>query len=135
VPVADTFHRGLNRVAEPAILFPLIAVLLLAVIWAATLGLMKLQHSDAEHVAAVSSRELLGTYEAQVVRALREIDQTLKLVKFWRERDRGHRPLAELRDKGLLPPDLLFSVSIADRQGAIVDSTSPTQRQDIANQD
>lgn len=65
---------------------------------------MKLKHSDAKHVAAVSSREPLGTYEAQVVRALREIDQTLKLVKFWRERDPGHRPLAELRDKGLLPP-------------------------------
>ena len=49
--VSDTFRRGLNRVAEPAVLFPAIGIVMLTAIWAATLGIIKLKHSDAEHVA------------------------------------------------------------------------------------
>jgi signal transduction histidine kinase/DNA-binding response OmpR family regulator len=135
VLVLDTFRRGLNRVAEPAVLFPAIAILLVTAIWAATLGIIRLKHSDAEHVAAVSSRELLDTYEARVASALHEIDQTLNLVKYSHEGDGRYRALAELRDKGLLPPDLLFSVSIADRRGAITDSTQASQKQDVSHED
>jgi diguanylate cyclase (GGDEF)-like protein len=135
LPVAEKFRRGLNRIVEPGLLFPVIAILSLGFIWAATVELIRIKHSDAEHVAAVSSRELLGTYEAQVVRALREIDQTLNLVKYWRESAPGHGSLAELKDRNLLPPDLLFTVSIADRQGAIIDSTGQTRGLSVADQD
>src|ERR1700730_16001140 len=135
VSVSDTFRRGLNRVAEPAVLFPVIAILLLTAVWAATLGLIKLKYSDAEHDASVSSSELMGTYQAQVSRALHEIDKTLNLVKYWHEGGQRQRALAELRDHGLLPPDLLFNVSIANRQGMITDSTHPPQKQDVANDD
>src|SRR5580658_6587026 len=118
-PLKDAFRRRLGRVTEPQILFPLIAVFLLTVVWGTTLSVLRVRHADAEHAAAVSSRELLGTYEAQVVRALREIDQTLNLVKFWPDRQAAHRTLAELKEKGLLPPDLIFTVSIADGSGTI----------------
>jgi signal transduction histidine kinase/CheY-like chemotaxis protein/HPt (histidine-containing phosphotransfer) domain-containing protein len=134
VPVSDTFHRVLNRVAEPAVLFPVIAILLLAAIWAATLGLIKLKYSDAEHVASISSTELVGTYQAQVARVLHQIDQTLSLVKFWHEGDHGHHTLAELRDKGLLLPDLFFNVSMANRQGTITDSTHTIQTQNVGSE-
>jgi diguanylate cyclase (GGDEF)-like protein len=121
-------------------LFPLVAMGLLALVWTATGEIIRLKHADSERVAAVSSEELLGTYEAQVVRALREIDQTLNLIKYWHERNLTDRTLAELEDRGLLPPDLIFIVSIADRHGDIVDSTridgtrSPRQS-NIADQD
>jgi diguanylate cyclase (GGDEF)-like protein len=130
----DSFHRFFSRATEPQILFPLIAALLLAVIWGSTFGVLRVKRAAAEHAAAVASRDLLDTYEAQVVRALREIDQTLNLVKYWHERG-GENQLAELRDKGLLPPDLLFVVSIADRAGAVVDSTRPVAGQNVASQD
>ena len=124
------FSRG----AEPQIRYPLIAAFLLAVIWGSTFAILRVKHVAAEHAAAVSSRDLLGTYEAQVVRALREIDQTLNLVKYWHERGGGSR-LAELRDNGLLPPDLLFVVSIADRAGVVVDSTRAFAGANVASQD
>jgi diguanylate cyclase (GGDEF)-like protein len=135
VHLTDTLHRKLSKIAEPTLLFPVIAVALLALLWTATIELIKLKHADTEHVAAVSSRELLGTYEAQVVRALREIDQTLNLIKYWREGDRGNRTLADLKDRGLLPPDLLFVVSIADRRGAVIDSTRTPREPNVAQQD
>src|SRR6185436_4254221 len=107
-------QRGFGRATEPLILFPLIAAALLAVIGAGTYGLIRLKYTEAERAASVSARELLDTYEAQVVRALREIDQTLNLVKYWHARDASHAQLSELADIGLLPPDLVFIVSIAD---------------------
>ena len=135
MPLAAILQRTLRHVTERQALFPLIAALLLAVIWATTLGVIKVEHYDAEHAAAVSSRELLMTYEAQVVRAVREIDQTLKLVKYWHEREAGRGVLSELKDKGLLPPELLFVVSIADRDGAVVDSSPTPERPNVADQD
>src|SRR3984957_247488 len=43
--------------------------------------------------------------------------------------------LADLKDKGLLPPDLLFTVSITDAKGAIVESTRPTAVTSVAEED
>jgi signal transduction histidine kinase len=134
MPLTDTFRRGSRRLSEPQILFPLIGVLVLAVIWGTTFGIIRAKDSATERAAAASTRALLGTYEAQVVRALHEIDQALNLVKYWPQRATGGT-LADLRDKGLLPPDLLFVVSIADRAGNIVGSTHPTGKQNVADQD
>jgi diguanylate cyclase (GGDEF)-like protein len=129
-------HRKLSKVAEPTLLFPMIAVVLLALIWTATFELVGLKRADTQRAAAASSQELLGTYEAQVVRALREIDQTLNLIKYWHEGSRGRsRVLADLEDRGLLPPDLLFVVSIADRHGVIVDSTRAQRGSDVTQRD
>src|ERR1700723_3334295 len=128
-------HRRLGRATEPQILFPLIALCLLTAIWGTTLSVLKVRHADAEHAAAVSSRELLGTYEAQVVRALGQIDEALNLVKGWPDRDVGRRTLVQLKDKGLLPPDLLFTVSIADAKGIIAASTRPIGLTSVADQD
>ena len=129
------FHRRLGRLTEPQLLFPLIAVVLLAAVWGTTLSVLRVRDVDAQHAAAVSSRELLGTFEAQAVRALREIDQTLNLVKFWPERQGTHRTLADLKGKGLLPPDLIFTVSIVDANGVLVESTRPTELDRAADQD
>jgi diguanylate cyclase (GGDEF)-like protein len=135
VRLTQLWQRNLSKIADPALLFPMIAVVLLTLVWTATIELIRVKRADVEHVAAVSSRELLGTYEAQVVRALREIDQTLNLIKYWHDSDRGKRRLAELKERGLLPSDLLFVVSIADRRGVIVDSTRALREMNVAHQD
>lgn len=128
-------NRKLSWATEPQILFPAVAVFFLAVIWGTTLGMIRMQSSSAAQAAAGSSRELLDTYEAQVVRALREIDHTLTLVKYWHERSGERIPLGQLRDIGLLPPELLFTVSVANRDGLIIDSTAALVGQNVAQQD
>jgi diguanylate cyclase (GGDEF)-like protein len=135
VAIIESFRRALSRGTEPQILFPVTAVLLLAVIWATTFSVIRVTRSATAQAAAASTRELLDTYEAQVVRALREIDQAMSLVRYLYLRDAGIPSLAELRDRGLLPPALLFAVTIADREGRIVDSTRPMNRDSVASQD
>ena len=119
-------RRRLHQATEPYILFPAFAVLVLGVIWGTTLYLIHIERAGAGRAAAVSSRELVETYEAQVVRALREIDQTLKVVKYAFERNGDRGVLSDLKARALLPPDLLFVVSIADPRGSVVASTRPS---------
>ena len=134
-PRSSILRRALSRLAEPHVLFPVIAVLLLGVVWGTTLSLIQVERASASHAASASSLELAETYEAQVVRALREIDQTLKFVKFAHHRDGGRVNLADLKAKGLLLPDLVFVTSVADRDGNIVASTRAPEVKNIAGED
>ena len=61
---AEQTIRG-GSVVSPSrgVLFAVIAAVVLTVVWTATIELGRLKRTDAEHVAAVSTRELLGTYE------------------------------------------------------------------------
>ena len=130
----DNKSGWLDHVKEPYILFPVFAALILLAIWAATLHLIKVERTAAERAVAALSLEIGGTYEAQVLRAVREIDQTLKLVKYTYEFKGERNPLPTLNDRGLLPPEFLFVVSIADPNGAIVASTNSSEAVNIGDQ-
>src|SRR5690242_10326252 len=135
MPTLGALHHKLGRVTEPQALFPSLTVLLLAIVWGTTAGVLKLKRGDAEHAASIATHDVLDTYESQVLRALREIDHTASLVKSWPGRESGRPILGALKAKGLLPSEMLFTVSIADRHGVIVESTQPLGTQNVARQD
>ncbi len=113
-----------KRVVAPILPFVIFTVLVLALLWWVTFSLLAADHAAADRTAFVSSREQFETYQAEVVRALREVDETLKVVKYAFE-TRGERAaLGELRDRNLLPPDRFFDVSVRDSRGALVTSTA-----------
>ena len=128
-PVPDrqpTRRRQLvDRVSEAPVLFPAIAVLVLVIVWGATLHIISAEKRNAERLAVSSTLELADTYEAQMLRNLREIDQSLKVVKYAYEVSQDAGALAELKVRQLLPPDLVFSLAIIDRVGRIHASTRP----------
>lgn len=130
--MATSLRRGLARLTEPYLLFPLFALVGLCGLWATTYLLIRAERSNAERAALASTRELADTYEAQVVRAVREIDLTLKAVKYGYERGGGASVLEDLKARALLPPDLLFVVSIADAKGDIVATTRPLAVKNVA---
>ena len=111
------------RTIAPILPFALVAVLVLGAIWGTTLRLLAVEHAAADRAAIGSSREQFETYQAQVVRALREVDQTLKVVKYAYELRGERAALGELRERNLLPPDLFFEVSFTDSHGTVVSSS------------
>lgn len=127
-------RRWPARGLEAHLVLPIIIAILLGVVWVATFTLSDVEHAAAVHDATLSTRDLLGTYEAQVVRSLRETDQTLRLVKYSYELGQQH-PLADLKARSLLPPELLFVVSIIDREGNIIASTRPRKEGSVAAED
>lgn len=98
----------------------LIPILLLVVIWAAALYVIHLERGSTEEAAIHSSQEILETYDAQMVRNLGAIDQTLKIVKFSFEQEGSKFSLPDLREKGLLPSSVVFDVRIANEHGDIL---------------
>lgn len=134
-PAMVVLRHAAARITEPALLFPALAILLLALVWTTTINLVWVERAAAQRTAAASSQELAETYEAQVVRALREIDQALKVVKFSYEHGHTTLTLKDLKARALLPPDLLFVVTIVDSQGRVLDSTRSTALTGGADQD
>lgn len=114
--------------------FLTLALVILLVVWSSTLYLIAGQRAEAHHAATLLGRELMATYEAQAVRAVREIDQTLKLVKYVSERQGYAASLEELKSKSLLPPNLLFLITIADRHGEVLQSSRPSGLTNVATQ-
>jgi diguanylate cyclase (GGDEF)-like protein len=130
---ASTAEHWYSHVAESRFLFPAIAVVALAAIWWTTLNLIKGERATAEHNAAVSSHELNLTYESQVVRALREIDQTLKVVRSASEVWDVKNVLPNLKARGLLPSTLVFDISVVDNKGKVVASNNPKEMAGIVD--
>ncbi len=132
--VRSRLQAAFSRATEPHVLFPLIALLLLSIIWATTIRIIEVEKTAAQSAAVASARDLLATYEAQVVRALREIDQTLKVVQYAAATKGNEQALADLQSHSLLPPNLLFVVSLIDAGGAVVASTDATHRDRVMDQ-
>ena len=127
IPAATGPRAWMSWLIEPHILFPTLTILVLGGIWGVTLDLIKVERANAEAAATAAALELVNTYEAQVVRALREIDQTLKVVKYAYETKGAAAALSDLNARGLLPPELLFVVSIVNTDGVVLASTRATE--------
>lgn len=128
-------HAGrsrLHRLLDPPVLFSGIAILLLALIWAVSFNLVARDRLAAERTAAAQAMDLADTYEAQIVRALREIDNTLKLVRYSLGTRDAQALLDELHAKGLLPPELLFTVNITDVHGNVIAGTHSASGENVA---
>ncbi|WP_218938144.1 putative bifunctional diguanylate cyclase/phosphodiesterase [Billgrantia lactosivorans] len=113
----------MHRLVEPGTLFMGLALLALAAIWLVTWNLAAREQSAADRRAAVLAADMAGTYEAQVVRALREIDTTLKLVRYSLDERPPQVVLDELSQQDMLPPALLFEVRLSDAEGNVIAST------------
>ncbi|RKP53382.1 EAL domain-containing protein [Pararobbsia silviterrae] len=121
----------LRRGLEAYVLFPVFALLLLVSAWTSVMHLVGVEGDAAQAAAAASSRELADTYEAQLVRSLTAIDQTLKTVKYAYDMS-GCDAIRQLHDNGLLPSRMVFDVAIVGADGALLASTDPHAHGNIA---
>ena len=126
--------RWLARALETHIALPLFALLPLVAIWAATFHFIEAERRTAVDTAHDTVREQLDTYEAQVARNINAIDQTLKVIRYSAELNGMNSALPTLRAEGLLPPALVFQVSVADRDGHIVDSNPAMPPLDVSRE-
>jgi diguanylate cyclase (GGDEF)-like protein/PAS domain S-box-containing protein len=126
--------RWLRRGLDTHVSLPLFALLLLVAIWLVTFHEIDAERQHAQDAAADSLHEMLGTYEAQVARSIDGIDQTLRMLKYAVERKGPLGALPELGREGLLPPGVVFVVSIVDRNGVTVASNPRALSISVADQ-
>ncbi|MDO8291183.1 MAG: EAL domain-containing protein [Parvibaculum sp.] len=118
-------RRAIYKLTEPLLQFSLLTVALLMVLWVTTLNLIRVETEGAEEIAWISTLDLAETYEAQMVRALRDIEQTLNLVAYVSGQGDPETILSELSARGLLPPDVLFIITVFAADGSVLVSTRP----------
>lgn len=129
-------RRWLHHATQPQWLFPALLLLVLGALWGVVFHLLDVERATEERAAAVLTGELVETYEAQVVRAFREIDQTLKFVQFTHASMRQPKDLLRtMNERGILPPEILFAVSITDPSGKVVESNKADVPPNLAVQD
>ncbi|MGJ9418840.1 EAL domain-containing protein [Massilia sp. CMS3.1] len=121
---ASTLARWLGRGLDTHISLPLFAVLLVIGLWVLTLRVIDADRAATVRAVEAATRERVATYEAQMARSLYGIDQTLKVLKYAVALNGAQGAIPALRAQGLLPPALVFAVSIADRDGR-VNATNP----------
>ncbi len=120
-------YRILHYPVRPVVLVLLGAGLALIVLWTATWNLTRVEYENARQTAETTSRELLDTYEAQAVRVLQQIDQTLRSMQYAHQlRGDGRAAFDDLSERDLLPPDLIFVVSVTDEAGDLVATNGPS---------
>ena len=123
-----------HKIIEPLIFYPGALIVSLIILWITTFNIIAANHQRAQESAITSTAELAQTYEAQVVRALQEIDNALNIVKRAYELNSDKTMLSRLNDWHLLLPDFLFVTSISDANGNVISSTRPFEKQNIADQ-
>jgi diguanylate cyclase (GGDEF)-like protein/PAS domain S-box-containing protein len=126
--------RWMRRGLDTHVSLPLFALLLLVAIWLVIFHEIDAEREHAQAAATDSLHEMLGTYEAQVARSLDGIDQTLRMVKYAVERKGALGALPELGREGLLPPGVVFVVSIVDQRGVTVASNPRALSISVADQ-
>lgn len=97
-------------------------MLMLAIIWSSTHYLVTREQAAIKRQVELSILDVADTYEARVLRSLREIDSTLKLVDLVASQQQTGI-LDALQEYALLPPELIFSVGIVDAQGQVMESS------------
>ncbi len=127
-------RRLVGRFTDPRVVAFALGALLLIAVWATTAVIVRAAYESANQKAAATTRELVQTYEAHTLRALREIDHTLRTVKYSYELVGHTDALARLTARDLLPPAMLFEVSIANERGLIVASTHSRAAADVSQE-
>ncbi len=118
-PPGGGWRRGLF--AQQTLLYGLAALILLILAFGASYLTTK-ERANADRAAHALARDAADTYEAQVLRSLREIDHALRLVAYMAGRTTATEALAQLESRELLPPSLIFRVDILSSRGDLLAS-------------
>jgi diguanylate cyclase (GGDEF)-like protein len=113
----------LRKVARPDALIAVFGLMVVGIIWAATLTVIARDEEDASEQAIQATERLLDTYESQSLRALNEVHQSLRLIAYARRFSREDDTLAQLQEQNLLLPNLLFTTRIVAASGRVLASS------------
>ncbi|RZI84219.1 MAG: hypothetical protein EOP38_09865 [Rubrivivax sp.] len=120
------FKKRFGQLTEAYVLLPVVAAFLVGGIWFAAHAVISKEEGEARVTAVQSTQRLLDASEAQMLRALNEINQSFKLIEYGGAVGGNLKEtLAQLGQKNLLLPDIMFTTSVVDRDGKFIASTKP----------
>ncbi len=108
--------------------WPLLGLVLCAVLWTATLLQLEAEKKVAQQQALDSVSSLSKAYGQYLLRTLEQMDQLTLQLKYEWENSRGQLRLDQLKTQGMYALPQFAIVAILDRKGHPVTATAPLQR-------
>ncbi|MDN7673960.1 EAL domain-containing protein [Burkholderia oklahomensis] len=102
---------------------PLLGTLALALLWVAIIARLSVEKDSAYREAAASAAILSTALEQHTVKAIHQVDQITRFVKYEFEKSPAHFNLASTVEKGVVPSDTLIQVSLLDSRGRLLANT------------
>ncbi|WP_175760354.1 bifunctional diguanylate cyclase/phosphodiesterase [Burkholderia ambifaria] len=110
---------------------PLLGMLALALLWAVIIARLSVEKDSAYKEAAASAAILSSALEQHTVKAIHQVDQITRFVKFEFEKSPAHFNLASAVEKGVVPSDTLIQVSLVNAKGILFANTADIHPQPI----
>ncbi|AOJ22426.1 EAL domain-containing protein [Burkholderia cenocepacia] len=110
---------------------PLLGMLALALLWAVIIARLSVEKDSAYKEAAASAAILSSALEQHTVKAIHQVDQITRFVKFEFEKSPARFNLASAVEKGVVPSDTLIQVSLVNAKGILFANTAELHPQPI----
>ncbi|VVE51581.1 dGTP triphosphohydrolase [Pandoraea capi] len=101
-------------------------LLILVLLWTAVLWRISIEHKAILRDTAASASTVSTALEQQTLRAIRQVDQITRFVKYEYERRRSDFNLKQTLSDGIVAERYMVLVSVADAKGNIVTATMPS---------
>lgn len=115
----------IQRHLRLVILWPLLALLLMALLWSAIYSKLANDKKLLQENAAKQAVSISKAYAQYLTRTLEQLDQLSQQIKYGWERSNGYLGFEEMADQGLLNIPQFASIAIYDENGVPVTTTIP----------
>jgi diguanylate cyclase (GGDEF)-like protein len=103
---------------------PALGALVLVLLWTVIFARLSVERDAATHASMASAAILSSALEQHTIKAIHQVDQITRFVKYEFEKTPGQFNLASTVEKGVVQSDTLVQVSLIDEHGMLVASTS-----------
>jgi diguanylate cyclase (GGDEF)-like protein len=117
-------HNATGSRRRALIAIPVLGALVLALLWTVISARLAVEREATYREAAASAALLSSALEQHTVKAIHQVDQITRFVKYEYEKNPTHFDLASTVEKGVVPSDTLVQIAIIDEHGMLVASTA-----------
>ncbi|HVE10325.1 MAG TPA: EAL domain-containing protein [Paraburkholderia sp.] len=103
---------------------PALGVLVLVLLWTVIFARLSVEKESTYREAMASAAILSAALEQHTVKAIHQVDQITRFVKYESEKSPGHFDLASTVEKGVVQSETLVQVSLIDEHGTLVATTA-----------
>jgi diguanylate cyclase (GGDEF)-like protein len=119
------WHRGAPASRKLALLLiPALGCLVIMLLWGVIVTRLAVERETVAHDALAEAAILSAALEQHTIKAIRQVDQITRFVKYEYEKAPASFDLTQAVDTGVVPSDTLVEVALIDEHGQLLSSTS-----------
>jgi diguanylate cyclase (GGDEF)-like protein len=121
----DGQHSGLPPRRRRALLvIPVLGTLVLVLLWTVIFARLSVEREATTHESMASAAILSSALEQHTIKAIHQVDQVTRFVKYEYEKSPENFNLISTVEKGVVQSDTLVQVSLIDEYGTLVANTA-----------